>query len=346
MAYKLISIQQFHTFQLQANADRIVDLSTVDDLKALKGKRNGVDFVLIGQGSNCVFLEDFHGDIVVPRIFGKDFKETLNDYVVEVYASEAWHQFVSWLLDNGIYGLENLALIPGTVGAAPIQNIGAYGVEVERFIETVYYYDLDAGYEVALNREACKFGYRDSIFKHELKGNALITKVVFRIPKTWQPVCNYAGLAELNRPTAKQIFDRVIEIRQAKLPNPVELGNAGSFFKNPIIPNQQLENLLASNPDLPCYPAIEGYTKIAAGWLIDQCQLKGFNINDIAVHDKQALVLVNRTNNGLGTDLVRLVKHIQEVVYQKFGVKLQPEVRCFGHHGEIVESSEWERILA
>lgn len=331
----MISVQQFHTFQLQANAKQIIEVDNIQQLTPYLGKKNGKDFLLLGSGSNCVFLDDFYGDVVKLKLFGKQLSETDTHFVVEANASEPWHEFVVWLMENEVYGLENLALIPGTVGACPIQNIGAYGVEVSQFVSQVQYLDLNTSGYVTLLNDECQFGYRESIFKSGLKSNAIITKVTFTIPKDWQPMTAYGELKTLVNPSAEDIFEKVISVRQSKLPNPDLLGNAGSFFKNPIIDKSAAAVIQKQYPDLPTYPVDQQKVKIAAGWLIDKADLKGSRVNSIAVHDKQALVLVNLDNNGKGAELAELVAQVKSTVFTKFGVDLKTEVRCFGHAGEI-----------
>ena len=231
--------------------------------------------------------------------------------------------------------MENLALIPGTVGAAPIQNIGAYGVEVERFIAAVHYVDLLDGQRHTLPNAACKFGYRDSIFKHELKNKAFITQVDFLMPKQWCPVSNYSPLDTLTEPTATEIFELVCHTRQSKLPDPKVLGNAGSFFKNPVVSHEEAERLKSKFAQIPNYPVDQQSTKLAAGWLIDQVGLKGFEYKNVAVHEAQARVWVNKTGKATGEELLDLIKIIRDKIFEQFNVKLETEVRLIGTHGEI-----------
>lgn len=331
----MISVQHLHTFQLRANAKLISHISNVADLAQLKGKENGKDFIILGEGSNTIFVADFLGEVVKLDLLGKYIEEGETDYLVHCAASENWHQFVVWLLEKGVFGLENLALIPGTVGASPIQNIGAYGVEVKQFIDQVHYFDLTSGTESVLTNNECQFGYRDSIFKHALQASAVITKVIFRIPKQWQPVCTYGELAQLKNPTADDIFNKVVEVRQAKLPDPSQLGNAGSFFKNPIVSKAIADTIASNNPNAPMYPAGDGKLKLAAGWLIDQCGLKGVEELGVAVHDKQALVLVNKSGEADGTGLLAMIDKVRSKVFEKFAVTLETEVRLIGKEGEV-----------
>ena len=337
----LNSVQNLHTFKLKSNAKKISIIEDVTELNRFVGKANGKDFVVLGEGSNTIFMEDFSGEVVRLDLKGKAINETETDYFVTGAASENWHNFIVWLLENDVYGLENLALIPGTVGASPIQNIGAYGVEVKDFIFKVEYFDLTDGNTKSLVNEECLFGYRDSVFKQNLKSTAVITNVTFKIPKTWIPVCTYGELAQLNNPSAKDIFDKVVSIRGSKLPDPSVLGNAGSFFKNPIVERSIADEIVKHYADAPIYPTPDNKFKLAAGWLIDKCGLKGFELGGIAVHDKQALVLVNKSGVAQGKALKEVILKVQNTVFEKFAVVLETEVRLIGSQGEIgVESRE------
>jgi UDP-N-acetylmuramate dehydrogenase len=238
-----------------------------------------------------------------------------------------WHDFVSWSLDNDLPGLENLALIPGTVGAAPIQNIGAYGIEVADYIDSIEAFDAQTHSFVTLPKSACHFAYRDSYFKQHPR-HFIVTKVVFKIPKQWQARIHYADLANQfaanATPSPEEIFLAVCKIRTRKLPDPKVIGNAGSFFQNPIIPNEQHETLLGKHPNLVSYPDAPGKRKLAAGWLIDQCGFKGERMGNVGVYENQALVLVNH-GGGTAQDILGLAKCIQEKVRKEFGVSLEIE---------------------
>ncbi len=276
-------------------------------------------------------------------------QETPGAWIVEVGAGEPWHDTVAWTLAQGWPGLENLALIPGTVGAAPVQNIGAYGVELQDRFDSLDALDLATGQTFTLDAAQCAFGYRDSVFKHTpaqsgvpgslprgmgLAGRAVITQVRFRLPKPWKPELGYLELerraAELGgaQPTAQQIFDWVCEIRRAKLPDPAVLGNAGSFFKNPTVTPEQCQDIIARDPKIVHYPMPDGSIKLAAGWLIDACGWKGKTVGKAAVYEKQALVLVNRghgQDSVTGGEVMTLAKAIQTSVYERFGIRLEPE---------------------
>jgi UDP-N-acetylmuramate dehydrogenase len=250
--------------------------------------------------------------------------------VVEAGAGVRWHDLVAWTLDQGLPGLENLALIPGTVGAAPVQNIGAYGIELKNRFESLDAVDLITGRMVTLNREQCRFAYRDSIFKSLLAGKSVITKVRLRLPRPWQPVTGYLELerkmAETGtpQPSAQQIFDWICDVRRAKLPDPAQIGNAGSFFKNPVVTEEQCRDIIGRDPEIVHYPLPDGSFKLAAGWMIDACGWKGKSIGRAGVYEKQALVLVNR-GGASGAEVVTLARAIQESVYVRFGIRLEPE---------------------
>jgi UDP-N-acetylmuramate dehydrogenase len=254
--------------------------------------------------------------------------------VVQAGAGENWHDFVMWTLAHGMPGLENLALIPGTVGASPVQNIGAYGVEVKDRFESLDAVDLVTGRSVTLREHICAFGYRDSVFKRSLAGLMVITRVRFRLPRPWQPVLGYLELerklAELRlsdpaaQPTAQQVAHWVIDIRRAKLPDPALIGNAGSFFKNPVVTSEQCRDIIGRDPEVVHYPMPDGSVKLAAGWMIDACGWKGKSVCEAAVYEKHSLVLVNR-GSAIGSEVMTLARAIQESVYGRFGIRLETE---------------------
>ncbi|WP_305954801.1 UDP-N-acetylmuramate dehydrogenase [Burkholderia sp. SRS-W-2-2016] len=307
----------------------------------------GLPRLVLGGGSNVVLTGDFAGLVLLVALRGRRVvREDDDAWYVEAAGGEPWHEFVAWTLEQGLPGLENLALIPGTVGAAPIQNIGAYGLEMcERFV-SLRAIELATGEAVELDADACRFGYRDSFFKREGRERFVITSVTFRLPKAWQPRAGYADLARelaargyaasadqaddaaaTATPTAQAIFDAVVAVRRAKLPDPLELGNAGSFFKNPVIDAAQFDALKHREPELVSYPQADGRVKLAAGWLIDRCGWKGRALGAAAVHDRQALVLVNR-GGASGAEVLALARAIQQDVREKFGVELEAEPVC------------------
>ncbi|PJG59140.1 UDP-N-acetylmuramate dehydrogenase [Aeromonas cavernicola] len=338
------SLLAFNTLALDAHALWLAEIDCVADLTALHAdsQYSALPRLVLGGGSNVLFTSDFLGLVILNRLKGMTVQDAGDHWLLHVAAGEEWHQLVHHALQQGWHGLENLALIPGTVGAAPVQNIGAYGVELANFCCYVDAFNWHSGAVERITAAQCRFGYRDSIFKHEYQDSHLITAVGFTLPKAWQPVVGYGPLAALGeQPSAQAIFDTVCATRMAKLPDPAVLGNAGSFFKNPVVSTQLAEQLKQRYPTLPCYPAAQGSTKLAAGWLIDQCGLKGFTIGRAAVHQQQALVLVN-LGGASAMELIALAAHVRDTVEQRFGVVLEHEVRFMGLHGE----TQLDEVLA
>lgn len=283
---------------------------------------------VLGGGSNVILPKILPGATLLMNIAGQKILSADEHFTyLAVGSGVNWHELVAWTLENNLPGLENLALIPGTVGAAPIQNIGAYGVEVGQYISSIEAFDSTAHAFVTLTQQACQFTYRDSFFKQN-PNRFIVTKVIFAIPKLWQARIDYLDLAkqfaENTNPSPEDIFLAVCKIRTQKLPNPKVIGNAGSFFQNPIIPQEQYETLLKAHANLISYPDIPGKRKIAAGWLIDQCGFKGQRMGSVGVYENQALVLVNH-GGGTAQDILGLAKCIQEKVRAQFGVSLQIE---------------------
>lgn len=302
----------------------------------MQHKGDEIPMLILGGGSNLLLLEDYQGAVIQIATKGIDVCEDQEHFHLKVAAGENWHDLVCETLKLGMPGLENMALIPGTVGAAPIQNIGAYGIELCQLCDWVEYLDLQTGALTRLEAADCDFGYRESIFKNRLKGKAVITSVGLKLPKAWQPKLSYGplqSLAEETEVTATMIFERVCQVRQEKLPDPVVLGNAGSFFKNPVVAAADYLKLAERFPDLVGYAQQDGTVKLAAGWLIDKVGLKGFQMGAAAVHDKQALVLVNK-GGAKGKDVANLAREIIRQVQARFGVELQPEPRIFAATGE------------
>ncbi|MDN3652824.1 UDP-N-acetylmuramate dehydrogenase [Thalassotalea ponticola] len=328
------SLKSLTSFALEAKAAHLVELSSLADLERLSANLPEPRYVL-GGGSNTLFIEDFNGTIICPKFEGISVKEDDQAYYLHVASGENWHQLVCYCLANKMPGLENLALIPGDCGAAPIQNIGAYGVEFSDVCQYVDWFEFSTGKMHRLSLNQCEFAYRDSVFKRRLKDKGIICAIGIRLAKQWQPKLSYAGLSDLTGAvTPRHVFDTVVAIRQSKLPDPDVMPNAGSFFKNPIVDYSTYQALLSEFEHLPCYVQADNTVKLAAGWLIDQCQLKGYQHKGAAVHVKQALVLVN-VNNAKGDDVIALAKHVQQAVYDKFAVTLQPEVRFVGRNGEM-----------
>jgi UDP-N-acetylmuramate dehydrogenase len=287
--------------------------------------------LVLGGGSNIVFTRDPKSVVLKIEVMGRRLlQERADAWIVEAGAGENWHDTVAWTLQQGWPGLENLALIPGTVGAAPVQNIGAYGVELRERFESLDVVDLITGRSATLDVDACHFGYRDSVFKQALAGKSVITRMRFRLPKPWQPVLGYLELERRmqetgnSRPDAQTVFDWVCAIRRAKLPDPAVIGNVGSFFKNPIVSTEQCRDIIGRDPEIVHYLLPDGTVKLAAGWLIDACGWKGKSIGRAGVYEKQALVLVNR-GGASGAEVVTLARAIQESVYGRFGIRLEPE---------------------
>ncbi len=319
--HKHTSLKELHTFRLPYSAQALIELTCANDLAELND-----DYYVLGEGSNTIFTEDFSYPVLRVAIEGYEQTSTEQGYELRVGAGENWHALVVRTLSAGMPGLENLALIPGSVGAAPVQNIGAYGVEVAEYVRSVEAWDRQARKFVVFTAEECQFAYRDSLFKKR-PGRYVITYVNLLLPKQWQPRVSYGALSELGaEASANAIMEAVIRIRNSKLPNPKELPNAGSFFKNPIVSRGDLKRLLTIYPALPYFSVDTQHVKLAAGWMIDYLGLKGFSVGDAAVHDKQALVLVNK-GSACGTELLSLAKAVQARVAKEFSVALEVEVR-------------------
>ena len=331
------SLRDHNSFGLPALARTLVRITSDADVRRVVDhpEWGRAPLFVLGGGSNLVLTKDLDAVVLKVEVRGlRLVAEQPDAWIVEAGAGERWHDTVAWTLAHGWPGLENLALIPGSVGAAPVQNIGAYGVELKDRFHSLDAVDLVTGRSVTLDAAACRFGYRDSVFKHEgfggLAGKSVITRVRFRLPRPWQPVLGYldldrkraeTGIAE---PDAQTIFDWVCAIRRAKLPDPAVIGNAGSFFKNPVVSAEQCRDIIGRDPEIVHYPMPDGSCKLAAGWLIDACGWKGKTVGRAGVYEKQALVLVNR-GGASGAEVVTLARAIQESVYGRFGIRLEPE---------------------
>ena len=351
---KNVPLQPYNTFHIVAKAHSLVRVTSEDDVQAVISDPElgpAPKFVL-GGGSNIVLTGDVKPVVWKVEVMGRRLvEETARAFIVEAGAGENWHDFVTWTLTEGFPGLENMALIPGTVGASPVQNVGAYGVELQDRFESLDAVDLRSGQVFTLNAAQCAFGYRDSVFKHAsseapkgesnrqalgLKDRALITRVRFRLPKPWKAVLGYADLdrkmaeSGVSAPSAQQIYQWICDIRRAKLPDPQLIGNAGSFFKNPTVTQDQCDDIIAREPKIVHYHLADGSVKLAAGWLIDACGWKGKSVGQAGVYERQALVLVNRGagtdgNGATGGEVMTLAKAIQTSVYERFGILLEPE---------------------
>ncbi len=328
-----VNLRAWNTFGLPAIAQTLIHIDEEADVRRVVDHPEfgrAPKFVL-GGGSNIVLARDVSAVVLKVAIGGIRLLETRSDaFIVEAGAGVPWHELVAWTIDQGLPGLENLALIPGTVGAAPVQNIGAYGLELQDRFESLDGVDLVTGRGFTLDGRLCRFGYRDSVFKHELAGKSVITRVRLRLPRPWRPELGYLDLQRkieetgLTAPDARQIFDWVCQIRRAKLPDPAVIGNAGSFFKNPVVTPEQCRDIIARDPHVVHYPMDDGSFKLAAGWLIDACGWKGKTVGGAGVYEKQALVLVNR-GDARGAEVITLARAIQESVYGRFGIRLEPE---------------------
>ncbi|WP_241054436.1 UDP-N-acetylmuramate dehydrogenase [Achromobacter xylosoxidans] len=311
--------------QACATLDDVAQLPSLSELAA-----GHASLLVLGGGSNLVLPEAVPGLVARVALRGVRLLRAEPDaWLVEAAGGETWHGFVAECVRQGWDGLENLALIPGTVGAAPVQNIGAYGVELADRFHSLTAWDVRAGRYVEMTAADCRFAYRDSVFKHQPPGGWVIVSVRLRLPRPWCPVLAYPDLQRhpglaAGEPTARAIFDAVCEIRRAKLPDPAVTGNAGSFFKNPIVPVAQRDALLERFPGLVSYAQPDGRFKLAAGWLIDQCGWKGRQLGAAGVHDRQALVLVNR-GGATAADIMALARAIQGAVMDRYGVALEPE---------------------
>lgn len=332
------SLKNLNTFAIEAQASKIITATRNEHLTEAwhLAKENRQPMLLLGEGSNVLFLENFAGIVVVNRLKGIEITQTNNEWLLHVGAGENWHQLVCHTLENNIGGLENLALIPGCVGSAPIQNIGAYGIELQSLCNYVDLLNLDNGEVLRLSAIDCLFGYRESIFKHAYREGYAIVAVGLHLPKEWHPKLTYGDLTRMSPATVtpKQIFDSVCAMRRSKLPDPAKTGNAGSFYKNPIVDAERAETLRIDYPNMPIYPQDDGKVKLAAGWLVENAGLKGFKIGGASVHQQQALVLINR-DNATSQDVVALARHVRQQVADKFSVWLEPEVRFISAQGEV-----------
>lgn len=337
-------LQPFHTFSIPTQAQLIIRAESVKDIIEIyqNPSYQHLPKMVLGSGSDTLFCNDFPGVVILNRIKGKIVREDNDYFYLDIAGGEDWPQLVQWSIEEGIYGLENLALIPGRAASAPIQNIGAYGVELKDVCDYVEILDLHTNKEIRLSSAECEFAYRESIFKHSHRDDYIITAIGLKLAKTWKPQLSYGPLKDFDphSVTAQQIFERVCAVRMQKLPDPSVIGNAGSFFKNPVVSQEQADDLLQAYPDMPSYATVQG-VKLAAGWLIDQCSLKGHRIGGAQVHPNQALVL---TNLGAATaqDILQLATLVCARVEERFGVTLEHEVRfmCDGKEVTLAQFKE------
>ncbi|MFO7864503.1 MAG: UDP-N-acetylmuramate dehydrogenase [Salinivirgaceae bacterium] len=328
-----INIKSFHTFGIEHYASALFRFTKADELITFLNENQSRFswFFALGTGSNLLFTDNFPGCLLQSTNTEIEvITDTTDDVLIKVGAGKDWDQLVEWSVNNKLYGIENLSLIPGTVGASAVQNIGAYGVEVNQHIIKVDGVNLETLQLEQISKEACHYGYRDSIFKNELANRFFITHVYYQLSRKAQFQMEYgavrAEVAKHGVPSLQTVRKAIIDIRNSKLPDHTVTGNAGSFFKNPVIDTDKAQKMAEKHPDMPMYAAQKGKTKVAAGWLIDQCGLKGYKSPEgAAVHHKQALVLIN---NGVekGTDILKLAQYIQQTVSDKFQIWLEPEV--------------------
>lgn len=330
----MYSLAPLHSFGFPSFSQAFLSVALPVDLQVQLADLEISQIYFLGEGSNTVFIENYEGTVIKPAFMGIGLEQTDTHYLLKVGAGENWHQLVLWCMSHQIFGLENLALIPGSVGAAPIQNIGAYGVEIEQFIDHVEYYDLNEKSHKSMSLEECEFGYRDSVFKQHLTGQAVITSVTLTIAKSWNAVTHYGELKQLSAPSALDIFNKVVAVRQSKLPDPSKIGNAGSFFKNPMVSKDFFDQLQQSCRTIPSYLVDAETVKVPAAWLIDQLGFKGKKIGGIGCHPNHALVLTN-DGTGTGEQLLLLARDIKEAVLSEFSITLENEVRLIGKNGPI-----------
>lgn len=326
-----ISLRPYNSFGINASAREFSAFGSVEELNELIGQSGRHHFMILGGGSNILLTKDYDGYVLKNEIEGIEIVHEDDHHVyVKAGAGENWHQFVLFCLERDLGGVENLSLIPGSVGASPMQNIGAYGVEIKDVFHDLEAYHIRSGKVVTFSHADCGFGYRESVFKNKQKGEYVILSVTYRLNKIPELNTSYGAIeAELKRMNVgvsiQSISQAVINIRSSKLPDPAKIGNAGSFFKNPAIPERQFDEIRKVHPGVPAYPQSHGLVKIAAGWLIEQCGWKGYRKGDAGVHEKQALVLVNY-GNASGREIYDLSEEIKKSVSKKFKIELEREV--------------------
>ncbi|MCO5267980.1 MAG: UDP-N-acetylmuramate dehydrogenase [Brumimicrobium sp.] len=332
MLQENVNLKNYNTFGIDVMTQYFTSFQTEDELKELLSEHKDEKLLILGGGSNVLFLKDFDGIILLNRILGiKVINENNDSVIVEAGAGEIWNEFVLYTISQNWGGLENLSLIPGRVGASPMQNIGAYGVEIKDTFHSLQAINIKTGNKRVFTKEECKFGYRESVFKKDLKNQYVIISVQYKLSKNPKVNTQYGAIQdELDRrkiqsPTIKDVSNAVIAIRQSKLPDPKEIGNGGSFFKNPVIPIELFKKIQDKHPTVPSYPIDKSNIKVPAGWLIEQSGWKGKKIGACGVHNKQALVLVNH-GGATGKDIYDLSSSIIADIQTKFGITLEREV--------------------
>jgi UDP-N-acetylmuramate dehydrogenase len=332
---KNISLLPYNSFHINVNASEFVSVGSIEELKIILSKPGTESALILGGGSNVLLTKDIQGTVLKIDLAGiEEVKEESSHIYVKAGAGEAWHEFVQYTMKRNWGGLENLSLIPGNIGAAPIQNIGAYGVELKDVFYELEAYDRKDKKVYAFGVNDCRFGYRDSVFKSAEKGRYIILNVTFLLSKNPVLKTSYGAIREelkkmgIHSPTIQDVSQAVIKIRRSKLPDPAEIGNAGSFFKNPVVDQSVFLSLSEKYPDMPAYPHEDKSVKLAAGWLIEQCGWKGYRMGDAGVHVNQALVLVNY-GKATGIEILKLSEKIQKSVHKKFDINLEREVNVF-----------------
>ena len=330
--FENVDISSRNSFGIHQTAAKIIEFDSTSDLSEIFRLHIDGEWMVMGGGNNIVFTKDIEKSIIFPRNCNIEIiAENTESVTIRVGAGLEWDELVEWAVERNLWGLENLSLIPGKVGAAPVQNIGAYGAEAKDCITNVEMYSPETDNFITLAAEHCGFGYRESVFKHSLKGRVIITAVEFRLSKVENPKLNYGDIcAEVEKrggATLRNIREAICTIRRSKLPDPAETGNAGSFFKNPIVERSVAEALLAQYPNMPLYPAADPEcVKLAAGWLIDHCGLKGYSEGNVGVHSRQALVLINTTGEATGAEVIAFARKVQSTVLEKFAIQIDTEV--------------------
>lgn len=336
--FSKISLKSFHTFGIDLYSKGVFFARTIEDISKywLICRKFNLPFILLGSGSNVLFLENYSGIVVINLLKGISIEEGPDKWLLHVKSGETWHDLVKYTIDIGIFGLENLSFIPGSVGSAAIQNIGAYGSEFKDVCKYVEITNLNNFKIYRFEVDDCLFGYRNSIFINGLKNKYIVTSVGIKLNKKWYPNINYYSLNHfsLKSCTPIKIFNFIKDIRRKKIPNPKLIGNVGSFFKNPIVSKNLFKKIFLRYINLPYYELVDGRIKLSGGWLIDQCKLKGYSIGGASVNKEQSLVILNY-NNATSNDIIRLASKIRNVVGYKFGVWLEPEVRFIDKDGEV-----------
>lgn len=330
------SLKKYNTFGIDVDAKTFISVESLDELKAVLIKYHGEELFVLGGGSNMLLTRNIDATVIQIGLKGKYIiKESKEEVFIEVSAGENWHEIVLWTLKNNWGGFENLSLIPGNIGTAPIQNIGAYGTEIKDTLVSLKAIEIQTQEVKEFSNDDCNFGYRDSIFKNQVKGKYIIISATFRLTKIDHNIkINYGNIHHeleemgIQVPTIQDVSNAVIKIRREKLPDPAELGNSGSFFKNPIITADHVKDLKEKYPEIPHYEVEENEYKIPAGWLVEKAGLKGYREGDAGVHKNQALVLVNY-GKATGEEILNLAKRVQKEVFNKFQIDLQPEVNIF-----------------